>query len=165
MDFGGELHGVDVSAVSIPFAEATDAYESAAVADLQEPLACGDASFDALVCVGVMRYLPDVEATWREFARAVRPSDLVVATQRRDLWSEQRCQAVIDRLACRRRHLGSDRGHRAETLSAGQRRLRRSHSGCTTSSAGCMRDPPPGRRRTESALPSGKSMENAHTSI
>jgi hypothetical protein len=31
-----------------------------------------------LVCAGVMTYLPDVEAVWREFARVVRAGGLVV---------------------------------------------------------------------------------------
>ena len=52
-----------------------------------------------LVCVGVMTYLPDVEAVWREFARVVRPGGLVVVTQREDLWEPRDCQEIIDRLA------------------------------------------------------------------
>lgn len=32
-------------------------------------------------CVGVMTYLPDVDGTWRELARVVRPGGLVVLTQ------------------------------------------------------------------------------------
>ena len=52
-----------------------------------------------LVCVGVMTYLPDVEAVWREFARVVRSGGLVVVTQREDLWEPRRCQEVVDRLA------------------------------------------------------------------
>jgi hypothetical protein len=45
-----------------------------------------------------MTYLPDVEAVWRELARAVRPGGLVVVTQREDLWDARECQDVIDRL-------------------------------------------------------------------
>jgi hypothetical protein len=48
--------------------------------------------------VGVMTYLPEVEAVWREFARVARPEGLVVATQREDLWHTRKCQAVVDRL-------------------------------------------------------------------
>jgi len=51
-----------------------------------------------LVCVGVMTYLPEVEAVWREFARVARSGGLVVATQREDLWQTRGCQTVIDRL-------------------------------------------------------------------
>lgn len=96
--FTGELHGVDVSAASLPVAEATGEYDSLAVADLQQPLSFDDDTFDVLVCVGVMTYLPDVEATWREFSRVVRSGGLVVATQRSDLWEARDCTAVVDRL-------------------------------------------------------------------
>jgi SAM-dependent methyltransferase len=57
-----------------------------------------DDSVDALVCVGVMTYLPEVERVWREFARVARPGGLVVATQREDLWEPRDCRAVVDRL-------------------------------------------------------------------
>jgi ubiquinone/menaquinone biosynthesis C-methylase UbiE len=55
-------------------------------------------SADVLVCVGVMTYLPNVEAVWREFARVVRRGGLVVVTQREDLWEPRTCQRVIDLL-------------------------------------------------------------------
>ena len=74
------------------------AYDSVEQADLQQPLPLEDDSVDAVVCVGVMTYLPEVEAVWREFARVVRPQGLVVATQREDLWDDRDCRAVIDRL-------------------------------------------------------------------
>ena len=45
-----------------------------------------------------MTYLPDVEATWREFARLARPSGVVVVTQREDVWHDRECQAVVDRM-------------------------------------------------------------------
>jgi SAM-dependent methyltransferase len=51
-----------------------------------------------VVCVGVMTYLPEVEAVWRELARVVRPGGVVVVTQREDIWHERACQAVVDRL-------------------------------------------------------------------
>ena len=74
------------------------AYDSVEQADLQQRLPLEDDSVDAVVCVGVMTYLPDVEAVWREFARVVRPGGLVVATQREELWGSRECQGVIDRL-------------------------------------------------------------------
>ena len=51
-----------------------------------------------MVCVGVMTYVPGVEALWRELARVARPGGLVVVTQRDDLWASRDCQAVVDRL-------------------------------------------------------------------
>ena len=60
--------------------EQSGAYDSVEQADLQQPLPLEDDSVDAVVCVGVMTYLPEVEAVWREFARVVRPR----RTRRRD---------------------------------------------------------------------------------
>lgn len=97
--FEDEIHGVDVSETSLEVAARTDAYTSLAPADLQRPLERADGAFDALVCVGVMTYVPDVEAAWREFVRVVRPGGLVVVTQREDLWEPRDCQGVIDRLS------------------------------------------------------------------
>ena len=96
--FTGELHGIDLSEASLRVADDSGAYTTLAPADLQQPLTADDDSVDGLVCVGVMTYVPDVEAAWREFARVVRSGGLVVATQREDLWESRDCQGVIDRL-------------------------------------------------------------------
>jgi predicted TPR repeat methyltransferase len=94
--FAGRILGLDISQASLAIARQCGAYASVAQADLQQRLPFGDDSVDALVCVGVMTYLPEVEALWREFARVARPGGLVVATQREDLWRTRRCQAVVD---------------------------------------------------------------------
>lgn len=96
--FGGEIHGRDISGASLEVARQSGAYDSDEQADLQKRLAFEDDSIDAVVCVGVMTYLPDVQAVWREFARVARPGGLVVTTQREDLWQPRECQTVIDRL-------------------------------------------------------------------
>lgn len=96
--FTGELRGLDISPASLEAARAGGAYDAVGTADLQQQLPVPDHGVDALVCVGVMTYLPEVESVWREFARVVRPGGLVVATQREDLWEPRRCQAVVDRL-------------------------------------------------------------------
>lgn len=93
------LVGLDISQASLRIARRTDAYDALERADLQQPLDVEDNGVDALVCAGVMTYLPDVEAVWREFARVVRPGGTVVVTQREDLWEPRRCPEVIDRLA------------------------------------------------------------------
>jgi predicted TPR repeat methyltransferase len=95
----GELTGLDISAASLEVAERSGAYAALRAADLQQPLPVDDDSFDVVVCVGVMTYLPDTEAVWRELARAARPGGLVVVTQREDLWAPRGCERVIDRLA------------------------------------------------------------------
>ena len=96
--FAGELHGRDISEASLEIAQRSGAYDSLEQADLQQRLAFEDDSLDVVVCVGVMTYLPEVEAVWREFARVARPGGLVVVTQREDLWHQRDCPAVVDRL-------------------------------------------------------------------
>jgi predicted TPR repeat methyltransferase len=96
--FTGALTGVDISEASLEVARQGGAYDTVERADLQQRLPFEDGSVDAVVCVGVMTYLPEVEAVWREFARVVRPGGLVVVTQREDLWDERTCQAVVERL-------------------------------------------------------------------
>ena len=92
------IKGLDISQTSLRVADQTGAYDQLEAADLQQPLDIEDNAFDVLVCVGVMTYLPDVEAVWREFARVVRPGGLVVVTQREDLWEPRSCQEIVDRL-------------------------------------------------------------------
>ena len=97
--FGGRLLGLDISQASLDQARETGAYDSLDRADLQQRLPLDDDSVDATVCVGVMTYLPEVEAVWREFARVTRTGGTVVVTQREDLWTERECPAVIERMA------------------------------------------------------------------
>ena len=94
--FAGPILGLDISQASLELARQCGAYDSVEQADLQQRLPPQDDSVDALVCVGVMTYLPDVEAVWREFARVARPGGLVVVTQREDLWHSRGCRAVVD---------------------------------------------------------------------
>ena len=96
--FAGRILGLDISPASLEIAQQSGAYDSLQRADLQQRLAFEDDTFDAVVCVGVMTYLPEVEAVWREFARVARPEGIVVATQREDLWDTRQCQTVVDRL-------------------------------------------------------------------
>jgi predicted TPR repeat methyltransferase len=96
--FEGQLLGLDISAASLRVAEESGVYDRLETADLQKPLQVTEDSVNVLVCVGVMTYLPDVEAVWREFARVVRSGGLVIATMREDLWEPRDCQGVIDRL-------------------------------------------------------------------
>jgi predicted TPR repeat methyltransferase len=96
---GASIVGLDLSAASLELARQGGVYAAVGQADLQRRLPCADDSVDAVVCVGVMTYLPDVEAVWRELARVGRPGGLVVVTQREDLWHSRDCQGVVDRLA------------------------------------------------------------------
>jgi predicted TPR repeat methyltransferase len=96
--YAGHLRGLDLSQESLARARQRGAYDELAPADLQRRLELEDSCVDAVVCVGVMTYLPDVEAIWRELARVTRPGGVVVVTQREDLWLERECPAVVDRL-------------------------------------------------------------------
>lgn len=97
-DFTGRVIGLDISQASLAIAERGGVYDAVEQADLQQRLPVADDSVDAVVCVGVMTYLPDVEAVWRELARVARPGGLVVVTQRDDLWADRGCQDAVDRL-------------------------------------------------------------------
>ncbi len=96
--FEGRIQGLDISQESLDIAGQGGAYDSLERADLQQRLPVETDSIDAVTCVGVMTYLPDVEAVWRELARVARSGGLVVVTQREDLWPARECQAVVDRL-------------------------------------------------------------------
>lgn len=96
--FTGRLHGLDISDASLEIARGSGLYDVLQHADLQQRLPVEEASVDAVVCVGVMTYLPDVEGVWRELARVTAPGGLVVVTQREDLWHTRGCQSVVDRL-------------------------------------------------------------------
>lgn len=99
LGYHGEIHGADASPESLAFAARRDVYADLSTVDLQRPLPWADDRFAAVACIGVMTYVPDVEACWREFVRVVRSGGVVVATQREDLWGERKTQHVIDRLA------------------------------------------------------------------
>ncbi len=91
--------GCDLSPKSIELASATGAYASTFEFDMQRPpLPFADNHFEALVCVGVMTYLPDTAEALREFCRVVRPQGVIVFTQREDVWSERGCGGIISAL-------------------------------------------------------------------
>lgn len=95
-----DVVGVDLSSSSLDAAAKTGAYRALAEENFtQLPTSLLDNSFSALVCVGVMTYLPDVEAACREFCRVVEPSGTIVLTQRSDLFIDRDTQAAFDRLA------------------------------------------------------------------
>jgi predicted TPR repeat methyltransferase len=96
--YEGQLLGLDISEASLRVAQETGVYDGLQKADLQQPLQVTADSVNVLVCVGVMTYLPEVEAVSREFARVVRRGGLVIFTIREDLWEPRDCQGVIDRL-------------------------------------------------------------------
>ena len=101
--FAGRLLGVDLSPDSVAIAGERGIYDEVVVGDLQQPLAYGDDSVDAVVCVGVLTYVPDVAAIWGEFCRVTRPDGVSVLTQRDDIWRERRCNEILDTFERERR--------------------------------------------------------------
>lgn len=96
--FVGDLTGIDLSEASLPVAAASSAYQHLRAANLNRRLPFADDSFGAVACVGVLTYVPDVEACWRELCRVTRPGGVVAFTQRQDTWIERACESVLDRL-------------------------------------------------------------------
>lgn len=93
--FDGRLLGVDLSPDSVALAIGRGIYDEVVIGDLQQPLRNPDRSVDAVVCVGVLTYVPDVAAIWGEFCRVTRPGGSIVVTQRDDVWRERRCNEVL----------------------------------------------------------------------
>jgi predicted TPR repeat methyltransferase len=96
--FDGALLGVDLSPDSVALARERGIYTEVVLGDLQQPLPYGDDDVDAVVCVGVLTYVPDVTAIWGEFCRVTRPGGVIVLTQRADIWRQRRCSDVLDQL-------------------------------------------------------------------
>lgn len=92
------IDGIDASVESLSKAADSGVYRNLTAIDLSAPLPLRDASYDAVVCGGVLTYLQDVETVLGEFLRVTAPSGWVIATQRTDLWEERDCDAVIERL-------------------------------------------------------------------
>lgn len=93
------IDGIDFSAPSVQIARATAVYCSVKQIDLTElPTSLPAAEFGALICIGVMTYLPDVEATCREFCRLLKSDSPVILTQRTDLFDARQTQQAFDAL-------------------------------------------------------------------
>ena len=91
--------GVDFSEESLKVAEATAAYEAIEAVDLTAlPTSLPSDAFDAVVCIGVMSYLPEVEAVCREFCRVARAGAVIVFTQRSDLFESRDTTGACERL-------------------------------------------------------------------
>lgn len=93
------IDGIDFSADSVALAEKRGTYRLVTEIDLMRvPTILPNARYGALVCVGVMSYLP-AEATCREFCRLTTSSAPIVITQRSDLFDERDTQAAFDAIS------------------------------------------------------------------
>lgn len=85
------IDGMDVSARSLEMARGVGVYRQLTHVDMQKmPWPYADGTYDGLACVGVMTYLPDSEATLREFRRLLKTGGCLVLTQRDHLFEERR---------------------------------------------------------------------------
>ncbi len=94
------ITGIDYSPDSVALARRRNIYQALSTVDLTDlPTAFADAEFGGLICVGVMGYLPEIEATCREFCRIVRPGAAIILTQRDDIFANRETQAAFDAVA------------------------------------------------------------------
>lgn len=90
------IDGMDVSQRSLERAGKLGVYRSLQRVDMQKPpLPFGDDSYDGLVCVGVLTYVPDSLDILTEFCRIVKPGGFMVLTQRSDLLQERDFPATL----------------------------------------------------------------------
>ena len=97
----GDFHldGIDISAKSLKLAEKRGGYEKLVCHDLQKhPLPLEDDSFDAAISVGVLTYIADAEALFRDLCRCVRAGGVIAFTQRTDRWEALDFAAMIGSL-------------------------------------------------------------------
>ncbi|MDP6564733.1 MAG: class I SAM-dependent methyltransferase [Alphaproteobacteria bacterium] len=98
--FTGPIDGFDISTSSLEQAARLNIYRKLKRVDLQTlPVALAVNSYDALVCIGVLTYVPDSAAVLREFARLVRPGGTVLVTQREDMFQERAFAETVKGLA------------------------------------------------------------------
>lgn len=95
-----DVVGVDISSDSLDLAAKTHAYRALTEVDFTDlPTNLLEGSFEAVVSIGVLSYLTDVEAALREFSRVVEPSGTIIVTERTDLFEERNTGAIFDALA------------------------------------------------------------------
>lgn len=96
--FVGDIIGIDISQQSMRAAAADETYAALAASSISDGLPFAPASFDAVVCGGVLTYVPDTEAALREFLRLLTFDGVAVVSQRTDLWAGRGCDDVVQRL-------------------------------------------------------------------
>ncbi len=82
------LVGLDVSLDSLAVAQQKACYERLIRGDLDRRLDFDDGAFAAVVCVGTLTYVTDLEALLREFCRLVCADGYVSFTHRTDLYHD-----------------------------------------------------------------------------
>lgn len=94
-----DVVGVDISSDSLDVAVTSQAYRALTEVDFTDlPTNLAEASFQAVVSVGVLSYLVDVEAVLREFSRITEASGTIIVSERTDLFEQRSTGAVFDAL-------------------------------------------------------------------
>ena len=94
------IHGIDFSEESLQLAKRRRLYGSLSRVDLtQLPTSLRAASFNAIVCTGVMAYLTETKQVCLEFCRIVKSGAPIILTQRSDLFDSRRVQEVFDEIS------------------------------------------------------------------
>jgi predicted TPR repeat methyltransferase len=90
--------GTDVSAASLVVAERKGLYSETLAIDLKQEFPFADDRFVAAISAGVFTYLGNPEPVLQELLRVVRPTGVIIFSQRTDLWEMFDCGAIVKRL-------------------------------------------------------------------
>ena len=93
-----QLVGIDASQASLEIAAETGVYVDVSRVDLTAGLPFDDHAFGAVVCGGVLTYVPDATPVLREFVRVLRPGAVAIVSQRTDLWEERNFDDTLGQL-------------------------------------------------------------------
>ena len=97
----GGIVGVDLSDESLDEAFACKAYQDTRLHNLEEPWPFADASFDAVVAVGVTPYISDFSHLYSEMCRVARQGALISWTSLEHSWAddERKCASTAEEFA------------------------------------------------------------------
>jgi predicted TPR repeat methyltransferase len=96
--FTGAHVGVDVSPKSIDWANEKKIYKGGAyVGSLEDPLSAdvvAKGPYAAVICVGTLSYVHNLDVFWSECLKVLKPGGLVIVTHRDSFWDDDRddCQ-------------------------------------------------------------------------
>lgn len=92
-----DVVGVDLSPESLDHAAETHCYRALAEADFNQlPTSLSDASFSALLSIGVLSYVTDIEKVLLEFCRVVEQKGTIIVTERTDLFEQRNTGEIFE---------------------------------------------------------------------
>ena len=93
-----QLVGVDASLASLAIAAEAGVYAEVGQVDLNRGLPFDDHAFGAVVCGGVLTYVPEPTPALRAVVRVLRPGASAIVSQRTDLWRERNFDDTLGQL-------------------------------------------------------------------